>query len=565
MAGSTDTTYAIHPAVGIARVGNAEADVADPSSFYLGAEAPYEVPNQGQPYKSGGKIKKQAQRFRIYEFQAGKATREITLQQEDVAGIEWTVHLANRKAALDTDADPGTPSKPTVVPPAVFTPIGSTAPTHYWPATTRNAPVAAADRARLCIDAGPQSVGGAVTQRDLSGAITFPDSPSKAVTLGRLCTEPGTGRLLVFAADGLSEGLLDGTFSPLPKLTDWGNNDQWYDDTADGWVRARIAFRDGTEVTLDQPDQSAWVLCAAPRFTPAFNCFTSLHDVSIAVAPTSGEGDSRPSFARDIYPVLRSISVLGWISARGSVGHGTGRGGYYLSLDRLRLMSDNDPSPGSDPYKARQAVFARIRDPNKPAERAGVQKYMPQVSGDITKHVDRPYEIAAVTRLQYAMLRKWAGGDFEADGVPAYVPLDKMDVAEQPPALDLAALESSAGTPFYPGIESWRIMAAPELYSSPSRIGEKARPGDLTMGNALPWQADFLDCNDIWWPIQRPNEVTREGQPLQPWVPAGWIPEGRQPDYNKMAEGWWRLGFVVTRDDGATYEEAEGTAGAQDG
>src|SRR5262245_14609689 len=48
---SADKTYAIHPAIGIARLGNAVADPADSSSYYLGAESPYQVPNQGQPYK----------------------------------------------------------------------------------------------------------------------------------------------------------------------------------------------------------------------------------------------------------------------------------------------------------------------------------------------------------------------------------------------------------------------------------------------------------------------------------------------------------------------------------
>jgi hypothetical protein len=110
--------YAIHPALGIARIGNAKADLSEPPAdharspltFCLGAEAPYQVPNQGRSYKLGGKIKKQAQRFRIYEYQNGTASREIMLEAEDIQAIEWAVHLANRKAALSSDDDPGTVS-----------------------------------------------------------------------------------------------------------------------------------------------------------------------------------------------------------------------------------------------------------------------------------------------------------------------------------------------------------------------------------------------------------------------------------------------------------------------
>ncbi len=37
----------------------------------------------------------------------------------------------------------------------------------------------------------------------------------------------------------------------------------------------------------------------------------------------------------------------------------------------------------------------------------------------------------------------------------------------------------------------------------------KSRPGDLTALMALPWQADFWDCRDGWWPAQRPDDVRR--------------------------------------------------------
>jgi hypothetical protein len=133
-----------------------------------------------------------------------------------------------------------------------------------------------------------------------------------------------------------------------------------------------------------------------------------------------------------------------------------------------------------------------------------------------------------------------------------------MPVAEQPAALDRAALEATCGTPFFPGIESWMITRERRLYADqPLRMSGEVHPGDLTIGNAVPWQADFLDCIDAWWPVQRPNEVTRNGIPAQPWVPHDWGEHAEDTEYGEMIRHWWQLGFVVSRDGGATYEEVE--------
>lgn len=571
MAVAADKTYAIHPALGVTRIGNAVVDVTDPTTWYIGAESPYEVPNKGQPYKIGTQVKKQAQRFRIYEFDGGQATREITLQQPDIAGIEWTVRLANRKAALHTDMPPGTVSRPAVIPPPVYGPPpsngwkpdqGKYVPA-YWPAQTRNAQVT--DRQRLAIDSGPKAAGAGLTELEGTIAFSLPTggSVSKTVPLGALALEPQTGRLLVFGGNGMSEGIHEGAFTPHAKVNEWGNNERWHDDTSDGWVQARISFRDGTVVTLDQPDQRAWVISAAPRYAPWFNNFTTLYDSAVnAVFPPTA-ALPRPSFARDIYPILRSASIMAWVSSRASSGHGPARAGNYLSHDRMQLMADNNPSHTSDAYKARSFLFGRIRNPNLAVSVAGIQQFMPQVPNELTEQSDRePFDAAVFTRRQYAMLQKWRDGDFDADGIPSYVPLDQMDVKLQPEALDRAALEGTTGSPYYPGIESWRIMKPAELFvpGKPLRMRANTQPGDLTIGNAVPWQADFLDCNDVWWPVQRPNEVTRDGKPLQWWVPARWRPNEDYSDYAAMVTGWWELGFVVTRDDGATFEEDEGNA-----
>jgi hypothetical protein len=106
-------TYRIHPALGIARVGDS------PDEYFVGPEAPGVPPSLNPPdaphdpnagYKDDqGRIKRQGARFRIYEYtldDMGVTTqvREITAAD---AQIEWEVYLANRKASAPRFFDGG--------------------------------------------------------------------------------------------------------------------------------------------------------------------------------------------------------------------------------------------------------------------------------------------------------------------------------------------------------------------------------------------------------------------------------------------------------------------------
>ena len=114
-------TYKIHPALGIARMGNLPLDVNNSHSFFNGSESPYEIPNNGMDFKVGGRLKKQAQRFWIYEYEDGVATRVINMGMDDVADIAWHVELGNRKAALDTSSKHSDPPAPPAKPPSTPT------------------------------------------------------------------------------------------------------------------------------------------------------------------------------------------------------------------------------------------------------------------------------------------------------------------------------------------------------------------------------------------------------------------------------------------------------------
>src|SRR4026207_2093019 len=83
---------AIHPAIGIARVGNSK------NEFHLGPEVLVPQPQPPGFYKdSKGALKREAAQFRIYGYNAnGEVVSELT---SDNAEITWTVHVANKKSA----------------------------------------------------------------------------------------------------------------------------------------------------------------------------------------------------------------------------------------------------------------------------------------------------------------------------------------------------------------------------------------------------------------------------------------------------------------------------------
>ncbi|CAB1274483.1 L-lysine 6-oxidase (fragment) [Candidatus Nitrosacidococcus tergens] len=98
-------TYLLSLSIGIARLGNSTTD------FYLAPTKigglPVECDSHGNVMgtafssfrDSDGRVKRQAQPFRILRTKDNKSYEEITLSTAEVASINWKVHLANKKAA----------------------------------------------------------------------------------------------------------------------------------------------------------------------------------------------------------------------------------------------------------------------------------------------------------------------------------------------------------------------------------------------------------------------------------------------------------------------------------
>jgi hypothetical protein len=477
----------IHPAIGIARVGNS------PNEFFIGPEIPgvFDPPSGG--YKDAGdlnkgvppRVKRQAARFRIFAYNtAGQVVQEIT---EADAEITWTVHLANKKAEWDRfDGRAGEDL-----------PIGRRQPRTAWRNRDIRGTSEADDReARrvLIIDPGSRSLTGPGQVAEFTGGAFF-DIP---VPLGEIRTD-AAGRLLVLGGSGHS-----GTSEPGRRITTYANNDRWYDDVSDGPVTAKVRLREGQEI---QDVRAAWVVVAPPDFAPGVANIVTLYDAVYEVAVTLGYPPPplRPSFTQHIAPLLHRPLLNGWVQAKTASKHGPvapGMGNFALSWNALASnLPEHQP--------ARQQVFERLRNPQATSDDAiaqATERFMPPLSGDDGDATEgAPGTWLTPTKTQYDMMKQWAAGEFESDWSGALLPpMDEIT----PAGLDRAALEACAGGAFFPGIEGGWMFRNPGYYKEPFRFDPNVLgPGDVTKRMAVPWQADFFECREHWWPAQRPDEV----------------------------------------------------------
>src|SRR4051794_7780299 len=418
----------IHPAVGVARVGDS------PDEYFLGPEQPGGEETPASYKDRAGRVKRQAVRFRVFAYdESDTVIGELTA---DDAQIAWTVHLVNRKGA----AEP-------------FTGAGR-----------RNDQVA--DRASLVIDPGPRTITGRQTAGQVFDTGAFLGKP---VPLGELRTDD-EGRLIVLGGFGHSGSVPED--QPLPSFAD---NDGWHDDTSDGPVTATVT-KDGQAIEV----RGAWIVVAPPDFAPAVGNLVTLYDVmaDVAVEHQFMAEPKEVSFERDIAPMLARAMGYQWVNQSATRGHrravdvgkGAERVGDFLEHDHLALLGD----PGERGARPRRQVFAVIRRPPEEADEATARgqataAFMPQLSGDGgTATPGRPDTWFTVTKLQYRRLAQWADGQFTA-GAPE-------EPATEPAALDRAALEACVGGPFFPGIEMSSRVRDPGTYAAAFRFKPDLSP-----------------------------------------------------------------------------------------
>ena len=204
------TTYRVHPAIGVARVGNS------PDEFFIGPELLGEHPDPQGGFKDGQcRVKRQAARFRVFAHHDDGSTAEITAADADIV---WTVHLVNKKAAFPGRGNNEPPSD-------------------------------------LAIDPGPRTLATPDGHESFdTGVIRFSGQPATTVPLGEIRTDDAS-RLLVLGGHGHSA-------SPGGNgIAHFWQNAGWYDDISDGPVTASITLHGSGQTPAVE---GAWVIVAPP-------------------------------------------------------------------------------------------------------------------------------------------------------------------------------------------------------------------------------------------------------------------------------------------------------------
>ncbi len=586
-------SFSIKPSIGVARLGNS------PGQFCLSPDQigglPYEADAYGNQLESienfkdaAGRVRRQGQPFKVYDDEGN----ELTLDSPNVVSMEWSVHLANKKAAWYNYSE----LQGNML-------YGRENGYEVQGVPLRNPNVTQlSDRQQLIIDPGPRTVSGACQSAEFDQAsapsdydrVSFPPSTveygTAIQTLGSLRTD-SSGRLIVLGGYGNAGG--------NEPLTSYGGSNTWHDDISDGPVYCTVTFNDGTSPVNLQ----AWCIVGSPDFAPEIVNISNLSDTMLDVGvrcfdlvPELCRGGTfnpnyRANFQRDILPIINRIGRYQWVA----------------NVQSMAAFASNifDFSDNSQQNEARrQGYFSYFRRPDDKSNPSNDQPQqilnlsddenyfpmMPLNSGSNSVSNDIIVKFLSLNETQYFLLGQWANGLFDSD--PNY---DDFPIS----SMDQAAVGNCVGLPMCPGIEVTWSVQNPTIYSSPYVIfdqvgkggynssglhpsrdecyGGGCEPGDLTKRMACPWQADFFQCTiqyinftnpdvnktdgdnpvplpptyySYWWPPQSPwdvltGEITIAGQA------ENHMPAGQQMNYARginsfvqMVEHWSALAFI---------------------
>ncbi|MGD9530093.1 MAG: LodA/GoxA family CTQ-dependent oxidase [Pseudonocardia sp.] len=526
--------YRIHPSVGIARMGDST------TTFFVGAEQPVDQfvptlrripgvsdarPNRDWLHDPDGRLAKQAARFRIFAFlyddyvfwrdDLPKKVWEVTNADYDIA---WTVEVANLKSftgdALDrwkggSDPGPGIHELP------------------YRPAAQH-------------------------LSTDVANAFTAPrafQGPGR-VALGSAVLDAAAadlGTLLVIGSSGVAQ--------PIPgEPTDARGlfRAGWEDDSADGRVTATVTPKSGsTQPGADQgakAARAAWVVINLPDYGWDVEESGSLYDVALNHGTYRTNHDrfccgkldffgATVTVEKHLLPLLKSYVQMPYVSE--SIQDAPAA--HFLDLAAAR---------GNPPF-----LFPRLREPVDTTKEPGHIRGAMEDDFGPTRGANMPRQISySLPRLIHGWMGSWAAGTL--DDVTRFPPATVTDI-DRPELMDMAAMRSMLGGSFLPGLEvgrdagrwrNWQADWGVRLGHVDVRI--TAEPGTLTRGLAVPWQADFVACNQDWWPASRPDRTTSipddpstpdDDRVFKTWMshPGGEINTG-----DELITHWAGLGFV---------------------
>ncbi len=523
------THVKIHPGIGVSRVGNSQ------SGYYIGPET--KNPNLtsfGETRDPSGAVKRQAARFRVYGYDKnGDVVAEI--QQSKNSSIEWSVHIANKKAAwYEFDAALDIPATVNLKVPL------------------RNPDVTGSGRKALCIDPGQKKISG-IGMTDSSFQM-IGEFQGTEVTLGELKTDM-VGRLLVLPGHGISASPSGKPVFDPGKPSSFNNAAGWYDDIADGPVHAKVTVGE-----KDFNADGAWVVSAPPNFAPNLVGWRTLNDLMRDVFIKAGMEDlpTSVSFSKHVLPILERLTEMQWVNKGFSSMFGAGSPMDFQNSEIIRKISQAPTSSQyPDPFQElRRTIYNSFRATNTRSVEEGA---WPWVYGDAFGYTDpdpsappSPKKYLSLPFLYDYILSKWVDGTFINDYDPGKQKkkqtIDEFPLQQQPSQLDEAAMHFCLADAFHPGCELTWPMRHTSMYRAPYRIREREAgsaeqnygstlstsdvakmsgplfeqgPGELTRWMAIPWQGDTAYCRSgydmeydpylpTFWPARVPNQVLTE-------------------------------------------------------
>jgi hypothetical protein len=313
--------FRIYPSIGVARLGNGPADK---EHVIFSPEIPWAnlFETDNHYLMPDGKIKKQAQRFYIYECdRSGKPVRQIDPADYD---IRWSAEVANKKPfwydfnnSLDLSIlsrnrnlspdfaknklAPGIGAaqrNPNVLDMGKHVPHGY----NYRKELVNNPPAVSVDQknTRQSILGQFPNAGMRGSESQLAKSLGTAPAP---VSLGTI--EYDDGALIFYAADGVSASL-----NPSDLNTDFADNSNWYDDICDGRITATITSHStGITHRLDDSESAAWVATAPPDYAPQIQPISTLYDI------ICGAGvDKYESEFSLVFPMLYRLYRMQWVN-----------------------------------------------------------------------------------------------------------------------------------------------------------------------------------------------------------------------------------------------------------
>jgi hypothetical protein len=555
--------FRIYPSIGIARMGNGKAEKDD---VVFSPEVPWDnLYETDRDYiNEDGALKKQAQRFYIYVCDdEGNPTHKISPDDYD---IEWTAEVANKKPFwydFNNSLDLSIQTKNQNLSPNFYN--DRIAP--GISASYRNPNVLKQElrkegapnfREELVNSPPPHSVDKENNTAKIKGYFPFippadhekglvskiaknMDTTSKKVPLGKLEYDDGT--LIFYPGDGVSASL-----NPSDLNTDFADNSNWYDDSCDGRITARVKHKKTGEVTdLTDAESAAWIATAPPDYAPQIQPLSSMYDLICGTA----NDEYTPELSL-VFPIFYKLYRMQWVNLGDFLSPSFKEKIDKLTAEgRFEFIYKKEPSAEAD--AVRLEIFNLFRNPlydytNEPIipskdmtdlHNLGSGKdelKMPYYAGDGINYPGSPAQWFAIPPMLYEQLRNWKDGKFETPPGFSFENIDEMgafyrqqfaeaakDEAKKASLMTRAVLESLYGGGFHPGVELTWPMRHAQLYKE-NRMTYSAVNEDngysygfyglreIRLNSANQWEQQDIFYNDFGL-LMTPDDIRESMDP----------------------------------------------------